>query len=279
MKTVIKAGLIGRPVSKSLSPAIFKVFAGLTGAEINYELRECGPGELAAVIACSRGEGWAGFNVTIPYKRDVAAMLALRDAPCRDTGAVNTVRFDRAGLVGLNTDAAAIRTTFVENGFNVKGRSAAVFGSGGSAAAAGWALGRSQAAAVEFRARDAAAGAALAAKLTLAFPGTAYRAAPFSGVAADIYVNATPLGMYEPGMPPCEPGCGSACLDLAYRPGGTELVKAAAAAGAMALDGFEVLVRQASLALHCWSGLPGGDIVKFNSEALKLFRAGLQGGA
>ncbi len=279
MKTVIKAGLIGRPVSKSLSPAIFKIFAGLTGAEINYEPVDCGRAELSAVITQLRGEGWAGFNVTIPYKRDVAAMLALRDAPCRDTGAVNTVRFDRAGLVGLNTDAAAVRTAFEENGFDVKGRRAAVFGSGGSAAAAGWALGRSQAAAVEFRARDAAAGAALAAKLTMAFPGTVYRAAPFSGGNADVYVNATPLGMYEPGRPPCEPGRGTACLDLAYKPGGTELVKAAAAGGALALDGFEVLVRQATLALHCWAGLPGGDIVKFNSEALKLFRAGLQGGA
>ena len=86
MKTVIKAGLIGRPVSKSLSPAIFKIFAGLTGAEINYEPVDCGRAELSAVITQLRGEGWAGFNVTIPYKRDVAAMLALRDAPCRDTG-------------------------------------------------------------------------------------------------------------------------------------------------------------------------------------------------
>jgi len=274
----IKAGLLGFPLSKSLSPEIFRIFSGLTGADINYELRECGEVELASVIQAVKGEGWAGFNVTIPHKRSVFKMLDQADPASRDIEAVNAVRFGRGGLEGLNTDAAAIRNALEENGIDPAGKSSVIFGSGGSAGAAGWALGRSRAAAVAFRARNAAAAQEISASLARVFPGTIFTAAPFAAAGpADIFVNATPIGMYQPGMPPAKPKPGDACLDLAYARGGTEFVKAAAAAGAKGIDGLEVLVRQASLSLKLWSGLPAGDIVEFNREAIRLLREKLQG--
>ena len=279
-KKPIKAGLLGLPLSGSLSPVIFGIFSGLTGEEIVYEKRECGEAELASVIEALGAEGWAGFNVTIPYKRAVFNLLNLRDPASRDIGAVNAVRFGRKGLEGLNTDAAAVRLAFEENGVNPAGKRAAVFGSGGSAGAAGWALGRSCAASVTFRARNSAAALELAGKLSGVFPRTVFSAASFSGQAgpAEIFVNATPLGMYTPGAPPAEPKPGDACLDLAYAPGGTEFIKNAAAAGARTIDGLEVLVRQAALSLKFWTGLPGGDIVEFNREALRLLRERLKRG-
>ena len=279
-KKPIKAGLLGLPLSGSLSPVIFGIFSGLTGEEIVYEKRECGEAELASVIEALGAEGWAGFNVTIPYKRAVFNLLNLRDPASRDIGAVNAVRFGRKGLEGLNTDAAAVRLAFEENGVNPAGKNAAVFGSGGSAGAAGWALGRSCAASVTFRARNSAAALELAGKLSGVFPKTVFSAAPFSGQAgpAEIFVNATPLGMYTPGAPPAEPKPGDACLDLAYAPGGTEFIRNAAAAGARTIDGLEVLVRQAALSLKFWTGLPGGDIVEFNREALRLLRERLKRG-
>jgi len=275
-----KAGLIGLPLSKSLSPEIFRIFSSLTGAFITYELRECGAGELAAVIASLKGEGWAGFNVTIPHKQAVFELLDLPDPASREIRAVNAVRFGRRGLEGLNTDAGAVREALTENGAEPAGKAAVVFGSGGAAAAAGWALGRSGAASVTFNARNVDPAAALAARLAAAFPGTVFSAAAFSAPSstADILVNATPLGMYQPGRPPCSPGPETVCLDLAYAPGGTEFITAALAAGATAIDGLEVLVRQAALSLKFWTGLPGGDIVKFNHEAIALLRKGLPKG-
>jgi shikimate dehydrogenase len=272
--TIIKAGLLGTPLSKSLSPEIFRIFAALTGARVSYELRECGAAELPAVVSMLRAEGWTGFNVTIPHKRAVFGLVNLPDPAARAVKAVNAVRFGRAGLEGANTDAAAIRAVFEDNLLRVAGRKAAVFGAGGSAGAAGWALGRSGAAAVTFHARNAAA--ELARGLGAVFPGTKYSAAGFTAPPADtdIFINATPLGMYQPGRPPCAPAAGAVCLDLAYAPGGTEFLAAARAAGATALDGLEVLVRQASLSLKFWAGLPAGDIVEFNSRALKLLREG-----
>jgi len=273
-KKQIKAGLLGLPLSRSLSPEIFRIFSRLTGEEITYEPRECGAAELASVIKALRSEGWSGFNVTIPHKQAVFKMLNSPDPASRDIRAVNAVRFGRLGLEGLNTDAAAIVRALEESGAKPAGKNAVIFGSGGAAGAAGWALGRSRAASVTFRARNRAAALELAGNLAEAFPGTSFSAAPFSlpESPAEIFVNATPLGMYAQGKPPVKPKPGDLFLDLAYAPGGTEFVKTAAAAGASTIDGLEILVGQAALSLKFWTGLPGGDIVEFTREALKLLR-------
>ncbi len=273
-KKQIKAGLLGLPLSRSLSPEIFRIFSRLTGEEILYEPRECGAAELAPVIQSLRSGGWSGFNVTIPHKQAVFKMLNLPDPASRDIRAVNAVRFGRLGLEGLNTDAAALVCALEESGAKPAGKNSVIFGSGGAAGAAGWALGRSRAASVTFCARNRAAALGMAGNLSEVFPKTTFSAAPFSLPAgpAEIFVNATPLGMYAPGKPPAEPKPGDFFLDLAYMPGGTDFVRTAAAAGASTIDGLEILVRQAALSLKFWTGLPGGDIVEFSREALRLLR-------
>lgn len=277
----IKAGLIGHPVSKSLSGDVFAAFSALTGEEIYYALLDCSPADLQLIIPTLKPQGWAGFNVTIPHKRAVCAMLNLADPAAKACGAVNAVRFGRAGLEGTNTDAHALVNALDEAGFAAAGRDAAVFGSGGAAASSGWALGRSRAASVTFRARNGAAAAALATRLADCFPNTVFSAAPFEAPekAPAILVNATPLGMYQPGSPPCAPGPGQLCVDLAYAPGGTEFTAAALSAGAQAIDGLSLLVWQAALSLRFWTGRPAGDIVKFKKEALSLLEKKIKGGS
>jgi len=276
----IKAGLFGHPLGKSLSPAIFAIFSRLLGVKISYELRDVTPEHLAGAIDGARGEGWDGFNVTIPYKTKVIAMLDLTDPAVKASGAVNTVRIGRSSLEGLNTDARALLDAVNQAGWTAAGATAAVFGAGGAAASAGWALGRASAASVTFCARDRGAAAALASRLSFAFPRTDFSAAPLEAPPGkpSIFINATPLGMYAPGRPPCAPGPGTLAVDMAYGPGGTEFSAAAAAAGAVTVDGLELLVRQAALSLKFWSGLPGGDIVKFTKDALGRLREQIQQG-
>lgn len=281
LKKPIKAGLLGHPVSKSLSREIFAVFSGLLGEAIDYSPIDCAPADLPLLIPTLRPQGWAGFNVTLPHKQKVCAMLNLADPAAKACGSVNAVRFGRAGLEGTNTDAHALVDALAESGFGAAGRKAAVFGAGGAAASSGWALGRSRAGAVTFHARSAGAAAALAARLSEAFPNTAYAAAPFEepGRGTEIFVNATPLGMYQPGRPPCEPQPGQLCVDLAYAPGGTEFSNEARRAGAAVIDGLTLLVGQAALSLRFWTGLPSGDIVKFKGEAFSLLEKRLKGGS
>ena len=276
----IKAGLFGQPLSKSLSPDIFGIFARLTGVKISYELREVPPDHLAGAIDGARAEGWNGFNVTLPYKTRVCAMLDLADPAVKAAGAVNTVRFGRTGLEGLNTDARALLDAMRASGCDAAGRASAVFGAGGAAASAGWVLGRASAASVTFYARDSEAAGRLAARLSAAFPKTVFSAAAFEAPCGkpSIFINATPLGMYAPGRPPCAPGPGDLAVDMPYSPEGAAFAAASAAAGARTVDGLELLVRQAALSLKFWSGLPAGDIVKFTDEALGLLRKRLKQG-
>lgn len=271
---VIKAGLLGRPLSHSLSPEVFNIFSRLLGIQIVYSLRETEASGLTSEIAGARAEGWSGFNITIPHKQAVLSMLNLSDPAASAAGAVNAVRFGRAGLEGLNTDARALLHAFQEHGISAQGKSAVVFGAGGAAGAAGWALGRARAASVCVLARNTGQSGALIERLSDCFPETVFTSGPFAAPenTPEIVVNATPLGMYAPGALPFKPGPLSVCADFAYTPAGTEFTGTARAAGAKYIDGLELLVTQAALALKFWTGLPAGDIVKFTREALALLR-------
>ena len=276
----IKTGLFGRPLSKSLSPKVFGVFSELTGAPISYELRECATPELAAAISAARSEGWTGFNVTIPYKSAVLEMLDSASKAAQDTGAANTVRFGEKGLEGTNTDAHALASALSEHGIAVKGLSAAVYGSGGAAAAAAWALAGAGTAHIDICSRRQAPAEALKSRLSKIFPATSFGTPPFGEPPEEdvILVNATPIGMYSPGTPPCAPRQENICVDLAYAAGSTDFIRSARAAGARAVDGLDLLVWQAALALEFWGGFPGGDIVKFKNDASSLLARRLQGG-
>ena len=276
----IKSGLFGRPLSRSLSPAVFAVFSELTGGAISYELRECSTQGLAAAVAAARAEGWTGFNATIPHKRAVLEMLDSADKAARETGAANTARFGEKGLEGTNTDAYALSNALKERGISAAGLSAAVYGAGGAAAAAAWALAVAGAAHIDICARKPASALALKSRISKYFPATTFGTPPFGEPPAEdvILVNATPIGMYTPGTPPCAPRAGDICIDLAYSAGGTDFTRTAKAAGARAVQGLDLLVWQAALALEFWGGFPGGDIVKFKNDALALLARRLEGG-
>jgi len=77
-------------------------FFNLNGS---YELIDIEPEKLAAGIAGLKEAGFSGFNVTIPHKENVFAMLPCRSPEAALVGASNTVRIDSAGtLIAHNTD-------------------------------------------------------------------------------------------------------------------------------------------------------------------------------
>ena len=127
-----------------------------------------------------------------------------------------------------------------------------MLGAGGAARAAVAAL-----SAAGWRVAVSARRAAAAAEL-----GVAVRPWP-PAAAATLVVNATPLGQQEPGTVPNPPfpadlmGPGMVVLDLAYRGDGsaTPLIEAAAARGARAVDGLDVLVGQGIIAFELLTGV------------------------
>ncbi len=105
----IKAGLIGSPVKRSLSPRLFKLFSSRPGERYSYALLETRAAGLERALNAIKREGWAGFNVTLPMKEKILPFLDALSPEAEAIGAVNAVRIKNGKLKGCNTDAAALR--------------------------------------------------------------------------------------------------------------------------------------------------------------------------
>ena len=80
---------------------------------------------------------------------------------------------------------------------------------------------------------------------------------------ADLVVNATTVGMLEPGsvVDPGALGERTAVFDLVYVPPETELVRRTRERGLNAANGAEMLVAQAEIAFARWTGVEGAAAV------------------
>jgi shikimate dehydrogenase len=76
---------------------------------------------------------------------------------------------------------------------------------------------------------------------------------------ADVAVNATTVGMVDPGMtiPIGELPPNATVFDLVYVPAETPLLAAARARGLRASNGSEMLIAQAAIAFQRWTGIDG----------------------
>lgn len=100
-----KLGLIGYPITHSLSPWIQKSFLKQTNRKGTYELFEASPEEsLEHVVTSLREMNIDGFNVTVPYKEAIIPFLDDVDHEAKEIGAVNTVVCENGRWVGYNTD-------------------------------------------------------------------------------------------------------------------------------------------------------------------------------
>jgi shikimate dehydrogenase len=251
--------------------------------DARYELLELEPEAVPAVVAEARGPEWLGLQVTAPYKRLVADLVDEVEREAREIGAVNSVaRGDAGSLVGFNTDAPGFRVAVeLLLGRSVAQLDTVVAGAGGAAHAVVHTLLSGGARTVTVGNRTPAAAEALADRLRGVAPpgegaGTARRPALQTTVlgshdfvaaceAADLLVNATTVGMLEPGMTiPVDRLRGdSAVFDLVYVPPETPLLAAARARGLLAANGAEMLVQQAAIAFQRWTGVGGmADIMR-----------------
>ncbi|HAF96236.1 MAG: hypothetical protein A2X34_05545 [Elusimicrobia bacterium GWC2_51_8] len=272
---MLKTGLIGFPLKNSLSPEIFKIFSGLTGFKISYRLVETREKNLPDTLKRLRASGWTGVNVTLPLKEAVTGFLTASNRVVRRITAANTLKFQKSGIAGINTDAMALSDAFREKSAQIKDKTAVVWGAGGAAKAALWFLAKNKAAQINLHNRDIKKARALAATISALFPEIKFKIRRFSEKTgkADIYINTTPVGMYAPGRLNAVFFRASAYCDLAYRSGETEFTRLAREAGARTIiDGREILVYQAARALEFWTNKRIAEIVEFKRETVRRLK-------
>lgn len=102
-------GLIGNPVSQSLSPLIHGCFARELGLPVEYSLLEVGEDAFAGKVRDFAAAGGKGLNVTMPYKAGCLDLADNLSHGARQAGAANTLRFEEDGTVSAcNTDGPGL---------------------------------------------------------------------------------------------------------------------------------------------------------------------------
>lgn len=246
-----RLGVAGYPVAHSLSPAIQNAALEALGLDDwRFQLLPVPPELFDETVCALPAAGFRGVSVTVPHKEAALALAGEATSAAREIGAANTLVFEDGLIHADNTDAPGFIASLPSE--PEPGMTALILGAGGSARAVAWALSR---AGVEVKVwnRTPERARKLAADLGV-------EAAP-EPAGADLLVNCTTAGM--DGDPfailPIAPsllGDYGTVVDLVYADPEGRLLAAARKAGAQAVDGIEILVRQGAIALERWTGMP-----------------------
>jgi len=120
---------------RSKSPAMFSAViqrVGMKGVYVPFMVQ---PNHIGAAMQSIRVLNIAGANITVPYKELVVPHLDILSEGANIIGSVNTVVRDGEKLKGYNTNAIGFMDALDHIGFEIAGKSALVFGSGGIAKA------------------------------------------------------------------------------------------------------------------------------------------------
>jgi shikimate dehydrogenase len=256
--------VLGHPVAHSLSPRMHNAAFRAQGVDMVYLAFDVRPDRLGEALEGLRALGLRGANITVPHKERVVPFLDAVEPLAARLGAVNTIVHDDGRLIGHNTDVAgfreALRTVRPEG---AHGLSCLVVGAGGAARAVVAALIQDGAARVWIHNRTHMRSVSLceAARRWGESQCEAIGGADVRATAreAELLVNATSVGLSpwvkDSAIPVDILDSHHLVMDVVYGPHPTALVASAAAVGAIALDGREMLVRQAADSYRLWTGL------------------------
>src|SRR5438105_8200228 len=139
----ILAGLLGAPIAQSAAPAMHERAADALELHCHYQLIEiagAGREELRLLLEGVRRLGFAGINVTFPYKEAVVDLLDEMSPGAAQIGAVNTVVVRDNRLTGHNTDTSGFARAVTQLvGASAHG-AVALIGAGGVGKAIAFAL-------------------------------------------------------------------------------------------------------------------------------------------
>ena len=234
---MLRCGLLGRKLSHSYSPAIHEAFGGYS-----YELFEIEPENLAAFM---ERRDIHGFNVTIPYKRDVMSFCKELSPTARSIGSVNTIlRRADGSLYGDNTDVNGFSSQVKCSGIDVHSKKVLVLGSGGSSSCVVHVMREMQAGQIVVISRGGEDN--------------------YNNISrhhdAQVIINTTPVGMYpHTGESPVDIRNFKrleGVLDLIYNPARTQFLMDAEMLGLPYSNGLTMLVGQARVASEIFRGQP-----------------------
>jgi shikimate dehydrogenase len=257
----ILTGLLGAPIAHSASPAMHERAAEALGLRCHYQLVEvagAGREDLKLLLEGVRRLGFAGINVTFPYKEAVVSLFDELSPGAARIGAVNTVVVRDGRLIGHNTDT----TGFARAVSHLVTASAhgpvALIGAGGVGKAIAFALAGLGVAELRIFDSEMAKALHLAKQLESQVKTSATQSVEdaLRGVAG--IVNGSPVGMLPNLGTPVPENLLHADMwvaDAVYSPLWTPLLTAAKAKGAAVMTGRELAIYQAADAFELFTGV------------------------
>jgi len=260
-------GIIGYPLDRTASPAVQNTALRLARIPWIYAAFRVPPDSLAAALEGLRTAGVLGFNVTYPHKEKIIPQLEKVTPTAREIGAVNTVWRTPRGWQGDNTDLHGFNTGLKSARRRIRNAPAVLFGTGGAARTAAYALirefGISALLVVSRNPARATAFVRWVSALDPNIPVDIERLASLrswrSGFkAARTVVNATPVGMTAGGRGSILPAGvrfhpDQIVHDLIYGRS-TPFLQRARRAGATVIGGDTMFWHQAARAFEIWTG-------------------------
>lgn len=275
-----KIGLIGRGIQLSRTPFMHEAEGKRLGLDYQYDLIDVdlmgeAPPSISEILGSLEMDGYAGVNVTYPFKQSVMEFIDDFSHAALAVGSVNTVIFDNGKRTGHNTDVTGFEQSYLQNMEGRSQGSVLLIGAGGAGVSVAHALLKCGVGKLYISDIDESAVQTLVGRLNGYFDDKARcvassdlqkRSATLDGV-----VNATPVGMEKiPGCPfPKEMLSERLWVaDIIYFPLETELLKTARNLGCHTLSGSEMAVYQALHAFELFTGLrPDGDAMKASFAA------------
>ncbi|MEE9372439.1 MAG: shikimate dehydrogenase [Saprospiraceae bacterium] len=236
-------GLIGYPLTHSFSPRYFKdkfKKEGVLNSEYKtFELNSINDFENLLIKTNP-----VGLNVTIPYKKDIIALLDHLSPEAKRIGAVNTIKIENDIRTGYNTDIYGFQHSLLNLVGNNIPKNALILGTGGAAQAIQYVL----------------------EELDICYHNVSRKLGFLKYSDLDeaiikshaLIINTTPLGTYPksktyPKIPYDFITKDHVLHDLVYNPPVTEFMKRGKKAGAKVKNGLEMLHLQAEKAWEIWN--------------------------
>jgi shikimate dehydrogenase len=257
---MIKACVIGWPISHSRSPLIHGYWLKQHGINGSYTRQPVEPAELASFLGSLAAEGYAGCNVTIPHKENAFQLVTPADETTARLGAVNTVFLRHGKAHGTNTDGEGFINSLLQSapGISLANRRAVVLGAGGASLAIVNALLERGASEVAVANRTIEKADLLRTRFGPRVVPTAWETVADQLSDCSLLVNTTSLGMK--GQPELEldlsrlPGS-AVVTDIVYVPLRTRLLNDAAMRGNTVVEGLGMLLHQAVRGFSLWFGV------------------------
>jgi shikimate dehydrogenase len=265
-----KVGLLGYPITHSLSPKIHQSGFDAQHLDWTYELFQFSPEEFEVEIEKLKKSGVRGFNITAPYKQTIVPYLDECDAVSSLLGAVNTAFLDEDNhWIGTNTDVIGLRRVLDEIGVEQQSIDhVTMFGNGGVARAVLSVMNDLKIKTISIFGRDQRKSLALIEIFSGKYPG--WKEIQTREINAQVLqeelwnsqllINTTTVGMHHNEMkslfsgniiiPPT-----TRYLDLVYDPLETQMMKEVKKAGGSAWNGIDMLIYQAAASYQIWTGM------------------------